>query len=226
MYDAIVFDNDGILTEPTDRDVLRRAVRDAFAAVGVPDPPAEDVEALHHTTAADIRRICADHGIDPGSFWRHREAAATRRQTEAIRRGEKRLYDDVDPILEIDADVGIVSNNQHETVRFIVEHFGLAPPVATYYGRERSVVGVERKKPDPHYLRRALTDLGTEDALYVGDSQKDILAARRAGIDSAFVRRPHRVDLELDPDPTYEVTDLRELHALLDTETAESDLPE
>jgi beta-phosphoglucomutase-like phosphatase (HAD superfamily) len=39
MYDAIVFDNDGVLTELTDRDVLREAIQDAFDAAGVPDPP-------------------------------------------------------------------------------------------------------------------------------------------------------------------------------------------
>ena len=218
MYDAVVFDNDGILTELTDRDVLREAIRDAFDAAGVPDPPREHVEALHHTTADDVTRICATHGIDPGAFWRRREEAAARRQKAAIRQGEKRLYDDVIPVLDLDADVGVVSNNQHETVRFIVEHFDLAPPVTTYYGREHTVAGVERKKPDPYYLRQALDDLGTENALYVGDSQKDIVAADRAGVDSAFVRRPHRADLDLDVEPTYEVVDLRALRNLLEAE--------
>jgi HAD superfamily hydrolase (TIGR01549 family) len=222
MYDAIVFDNDGILTRLTGRDVLRDAIREAFDAAGVPDPPAEHIETLHGTTAADVRRICDAHGIDPDPFWRYRDDAAARRQKAMIRRGQKPLYDDVDAILDLDADIGIVSNNQRETVRFIVEHFDLAPPVATHYGREHTVAGVERKKPDPHYLRRALADLGTEDALYVGDSQKDIVAARRAGVDSAFVRRPHRADLDLDPDPTHEVADLRELRALIETETAVS----
>jgi len=213
-YDAIVFDNDGILTELTERDVLREAIRDAFAAAGVPDPPADHVEALHGTTIEEVRRISAHHGIDPEPFWRHRDDEAARRQKAMIRQGEKTLYDDVDAILDIDANIGVVSNNQRETVRFIVDHFDLAPPVATHYGREHTVAGIERKKPDPHYLHRALTDLGTDDALYVGDSQKDVVAARRAGVDSAFVRRSHRADLDLDPVPTHEVADLWELRAL------------
>jgi HAD superfamily hydrolase (TIGR01549 family) len=222
MYDAIVFDNDGVLTELTDRDVLREAIQDAYDAAGVPDPPAPHVEALHGTTAADVRRICADHGIDPEPFWRRREKEATRRQRAMIRRGEKSLYSDADVIHKLDAAVGIVSNNQHETVRFIVEHFDLAPPVATYYGREHTVAGVERKKPDPHYLRRALSDLDAENALYVGDSEKDVVVADRVGIDSAFVRRDHRADLKLGADPTYEVADLRELRDALDSAGSES----
>jgi HAD superfamily hydrolase (TIGR01549 family) len=217
MYDAIVLDNDGIITQITDRNVLREAIRDAFDAAGVPNPPVEHVDALHGTTVPDVRRICAEHGIDPGPFWRHRDDEAARRQKDMIRRGEKPLHDDVDAVLDLEADIGIVSNNQRETVQFIVEHFDLAPPVATHYGREHSVAGIERKKPDPHYLRRALADLGTERALYVGDSRKDVVAARRAGIDSAFVRRPHRVDLDLDVEPTYEVANLGHLRELLET---------
>jgi HAD superfamily hydrolase (TIGR01549 family) len=222
-YDAIVFDNDGTLTEPTDREVLRGAIREAFEAAGVSDPPGEHVEALHGTTAAEVRRVCADHGIDPEPFWQRREAEAIRRQTAAIRRGEKPLYPDVDPILAVDAGVGIVSNNQHDTVAFVVEHFDLAPPVETYYGRGPSVTGVERKKPEPHYLRRALADLGTGNALYVGDSEKDVVAARRAGVDSAFVRRPHRSDLVLDAEPTYEAADLRELRDVLSEDASRAD---
>jgi HAD superfamily hydrolase (TIGR01549 family) len=217
-YDAIVFDNDGILTELTGRDVLREAIRDAFAAAGVPDPPADHVEALHGTTIEEVRRISAHHGIDPEPFWRHRDDEAARRQKALIRRGEKPLYDDVDAMLDLDAAVGIVSNNQHDTVACIVEEFDLAPPVGTYYGREHTVAGIKRKKPDPHYVRHALADLDAESALYVGDSETDVVAANRAGIDSAFVRREHRSDLELDAEPTYEVADLRELRAVLEAE--------
>lgn len=217
MYDAVVFDNDGILTEITDRDVFRRAIRAAFEAEGVTDPPDEHVEALLGVREADIRRVCGAHGIDPGSFWRRRDDEAARRQKEAIRRGEKSLYPDAEAALDVGADVGVVSNNQHETVGYVVEFFGLDSGIETWYGREHSVEGVRRKKPDPHYVELALEDLGTRDALYVGDSQKDVVAANAAGLDSAFVRRPHRAGLDLDPEPTYEVGDLRELPDVLES---------
>ncbi|MEF8853039.1 MAG: hypothetical protein V5A28_11590 [Haloarculaceae archaeon] len=43
-YDAVVFDNDGVLVELTPMDELRAAVRDAFADVGVEDPDEDLVE--------------------------------------------------------------------------------------------------------------------------------------------------------------------------------------
>ncbi|PSQ14696.1 hypothetical protein BRC99_02630 [Halobacteriales archaeon QS_7_69_60] len=53
-------------------------------------------------------------------------------------------------------------------------------------------------------------------ALYVGDSGSDVVAAHRAGLDSAFLRRPHVRDAELPADPTHEVETLHEVAALLD----------
>lgn len=98
-YDAVIFDSDGVLVRPTDRD----AIGDAFADCGVADPDEADVDAL------------LDVGVDPG------------------------------------------------------------------------------------------------DALYVGDSETDLVAAERAGSDAAFVRRSHCADVELDAAPTHEVATLTEL---------------
>ena len=70
-------------------------------------------------------------------------------------------------------------------------------------------------KPETHYLERALDDLGTRSALYVGDSTADVLAAHEAGLDSAFVRRPHRDGYALPDEPTYEIDRLTELSGLV-----------
>ncbi|WP_434531739.1 HAD hydrolase-like protein (plasmid) [Haloarcula sp. NS06] len=47
--------------------------------------------------------------------------------------------------------------------------------------------------------------------MYIGDSEKDIIAANRAGIDSVFLRRDHVSDVSLSVEPTAEVPDLRAL---------------
>ena len=87
--------------------------------------------------------------------------------------------------------------------------------MACYYGREPTLSGIERMKPDPHYLEGALSDLkldpDRDGVLYVGDSESDVVAAAAAGIDSAFVRRPHRRDSDLHATPTHEVRGLDEL---------------
>jgi phosphoglycolate phosphatase len=74
------------------------------------------------------------------------------------------------------------------------------------------------KKPNPHYLKRALADLEAESALYVGDSESDVIAANRAGMDSVFVRRQHCCDVELTVHPTYDVNDLHDVATIADGE--------
>lgn len=210
-YDAVIFDNDGVLIEPTELSVLTEAIREAFAAFGVSEPATEHVEGALGVTPDDLSSICEEYGLTASAFWEARDRKGSRAQQAEIRAGRKALYDDVSALSSLDLDLGVVSNNQHETVEFIVEHFGLDDLFETVYGREPTVEGVRRKKPNSHYIEAAMDDLGATDALYVGDSNVDLVAAERAGLDAAFVRRAHREEYELDREPTYELGDLTEL---------------
>ena len=213
-YDAVLFDNDGILVEPTDRGVLREAIRETYAEFDV-DPSAEEIEELMGVTIETLEGITTEHGLDPAEFWYRRDANASEAQCELIRDGGKPLYDDVDALSELSVDLGVVSNNQHRTIEHILEFYGLEGLFETHYGREPTLEGIDRKKPSAYYLERALTDLDTRDALYVGDSGVDVLAAAEAGLDCAFVRRPHREGYELPAAPAYEIESLADLHAIL-----------
>lgn len=216
-YDAICFDNDGVLVEPTARDALLSAVRSTFRAHGVDDPAFDHVESmLAGVTVDHIERCCTEYGIeDAEAFWRQRDREASRVQREEIRAGRKPLYDDVAALESIDLPLGIVSNNQQPTIEFIVDHYGLADRFRTAYGREMTLDGLRRKKPEPYYLRRALSDLDAEQALFVGDSAVDVQAAHAAGIDSVFIRRSHREDEDLAVEPTHEIAGLDELPDVL-----------
>jgi len=100
---------------------------------------------------------------------------------------------------------------QHATIEYILDTFDLRWQFDTWYGREPTLESLERKKPEPYYLEQALADLGTENALFVGDSESDVLAAENVGIDSAFVRRSHSADVNLPVEPTIEITSLTDL---------------
>ncbi|WP_136687204.1 HAD family hydrolase [Halorhabdus amylolytica] len=224
MYEAVVFDNDGVLVELTELDLHRRAARDAFQRVGVSDPDDEHVEAMSiGVTVPKLEVVCDYYSLDPDQFWRERDSLMARRQQDAIRRGEKGVYEDVGTLDALDRPMGIVSSNQQATVEFGLRTFDLAGHFETIHGRGPAVESLRRKKPDPYYLRQALADLGTTDALYVGDSETDVQAAHAAGIDAAFVRRPHRADEELSVEPEYEIDDLTDLPAILDGERPASD---
>jgi phosphoglycolate phosphatase len=215
-YEAVVFDNDGVIVELSDWSSIRESVRETFVSFGV-EPRDEDVEALLRTTPEGLRAVCRHHDLDPAELWKRRDANASAVQQEAIRAGEKPLYDDVSALSTLPSTLGMVSNNQQETVSFIVEHFDL-PAFEVVYGREPTPEGIERKKPNGHYIERALEalDCAPEEALYVGDSDVDVLAARSVGTDSAFIRRDHRVGYDLPVTPTHEIDSLHELEGLFD----------
>lgn len=208
-YEAVVFDNDGVLVRPTDPRVLKRAAARTFEGLGV-DPPADGCDAVANGSLDGVTRACERRGLDPAAFWAACEARAAAAQRAALATGEKPLYGDVTALRDIDRLLGLVSNNQHATVEAVLDVFDLADLFATAYGREPSLRGLRRKKPATHYLDRALADLGVapDDALYVGDSNDDLRAAAAAGVDAAFVRREHRADYDLAAEPTHVVESL------------------
>ncbi|ARS90896.1 HAD family hydrolase [Natrarchaeobaculum aegyptiacum] len=213
-YDAILFDNDGVLTTPTDRQVLRDAIETAFDRVGEPDPRAEHVQTLVSPTVDSLADVAAAYNVEPGTLWEARERAAIDAQLGELEAGRKRPYDDVDVLSSLETATGIVSNNQHETIENILSHTSIGE-FDVWYGREPTIQGIERKKPRPYYLERAISDLGVSNPLYVGDSQKDVVAASTLGIDAAFVRRDHRRGYELSVSPTYEIESLEGLLEVL-----------
>ena len=207
-YDAVIFDNDGVLVEPTDEDILVDAVTDAFEAFGVDI----DRSFARETIEEDVvpTEAVREHELDLEAFWHYRELTASLAQQTHVREGGKQVYDDVAGLEELAMPLGVVSNNQHATIQFLLAHHDL-DYFSTAYGRQPTLAGAARRKPEPDYLERALADLGASEALYVGDSEKDVLAAREAGLDSVFLRRDHVADATLSVEPTTEMTDLRML---------------
>ncbi|WP_277543016.1 HAD family hydrolase [Haloarcula laminariae] len=208
-YDAIVFDNDGVIVEPTDRAVLVDAVVESLEAfdLDVGRAFAERTVANDAVPAETVR----EHGVAPEPFWHHRELTASLAQQSHVRDGGKPVYDDVVALGDLDVPLALVSNNQHATVEFLLAYHDLGDLFVSARGRAPTLAGAAKRKPEPHLIERALDAVGTGDALYVGDSEKDIVAARRAGIDSAFLRRSHVDHVELSAEPTFEAADLHEL---------------
>ncbi len=216
-YDGVVFDMDGVLVEPAGPELLHEAARRAFEACGVTDPPAEHVEGIMlGVDVATLEEVCAHHDLDRATFWRTRDAYASRYQVRAALDGGKPVYDDVDVLAELSVPMGVVSTNQQATVDYLLSEYGLAERFEVAYGRAPSVEDLRRKKPAPHFLKRTMADLGVSDPLFVGDSESDVMAAVNAGVDAAFVRRPHREGVDLSVEPDHEVGGLTELASLLD----------
>jgi phosphoglycolate phosphatase-like HAD superfamily hydrolase len=87
MYDAVVFDMDGVLLTGyhTNRDVYREAARETLSAfdadadgagdgTGDADPPSALVDP---DDAADGRRVCERYDLPPAAAWAYREGVST-----------------------------------------------------------------------------------------------------------------------------------------------------
>jgi phosphoglycolate phosphatase len=217
VYDALLFDNDGVLLERTgdDRTAFEGAVRSAFREHGVDSPDPDHVRNLVYGVSVPyVSDVCDTYGIDRDSFWRARDEACSRVQRDAIRNGEKGLYPDVEVLNDLPGPMGVVSTNQQPTLAFAYDHLQ-APSFDVVRGRPMTVESLQRKKPEPYYLDAVLEELGAKTALYVGDSEHDVVAAHNAGVDSAFVRRSHNSDTSLSVTPTYEIDSLRDLPAIV-----------
>ncbi|MUW14553.1 HAD-IA family hydrolase [Halorubrum sp. CBA1125] len=216
-YDGIVFDMDGVILEPTEDLLIREAVEAAFREHGIDDPDANHVDAVRYGSALtieELERLCQEQGLDADEFWRVREQYASEKQLETVRDGEKPLYDDSHILESLDQRLGLVSNNQQRTVEGILDYFEIDGLFDAVYGRPPTHDGIRYTKPDPYYLERIIAEFEMENLLFVGDSNVDIAAAEKAGLDSAFICRAHREGYELRTEPTYRIESLSDLRQI------------
>jgi len=219
-YEAYVFDLDGVLLGfSDDLSGYLETIEGIFAERGI-DADDSDVVTFARYDELDterLRSVCEKYDVSFEEAWRERERRAFEYQVDHIDEGKRAPYDDIDAVRRIAASnpSAVVSNNQHATAEYAAGALGL--DFDAVYGREPTVAGIERGKPSPYYVESALEDLGTRDALYVGDSPTDVIAARRAGIDSAFVARPHAPEpesLDGETKPTHVFDDLSALNGV------------
>lgn len=211
-YDTVLFDSDGILVDPPAYQTQVEATQTAFEEVGVLEADRQHIDDIvNGTTVERLHEICTAYDLDTEKFWEARERHDEQFQFDEFKTGARSRYDDVTAISNLSQTCGVVSNNHHSTIEFVLDFFDLQPIFETYYGREKTVESLGLKKPNTHYLNKALMELGAESALYIGDSESDVVAANRSGLDSAFVRRPHSRDTSFSTVPTYEVASLYDL---------------
>lgn len=238
MPAPILFDMDGIVLEGprTAPQVYDDAADAALAQLGA-EPTPEQRRALRGQDIAAIREHCAALDLDPAQFWKLKERYASEGTHERLRSGERGLYDDLDAIRALAAragtPVGLVTNNRHETAEFVADFVDISFDVVR--GRDPTIEGYQRRKPDPYYLADALTRLGDamdpdraraddtgtgtgvgvgtgdQRGLYIGDSPKDVVAGTEIGLETAYIRRPHNRDRDCPADATYDLESLTEL---------------
>ncbi|WP_339104589.1 HAD-IA family hydrolase [Haloterrigena salinisoli] len=212
MPQPILFDMDGVILEGpgTDPQVYADAADAALAELEA-DPTPTQRDNLRRNGLENVIDHCEALGIDPARFWELKERYASQGTHERLRTGARGLYDDIDAIerLAERTTIGLVTNNRHETAEFVADYVGIDFEVVR--GRDPTFEGYRRRKPEPDYIEEALDELGVSEGFYVGDSIKDVTAGRAAGLETAFLRRPHNRDLDRPAEATVELESLAAL---------------
>lgn len=215
---TVLFDMDGVVMQvPALGPVVRRRALDGLLSdwgLSVADEVRVRLEDGTYDEA--FVEACGEIGVDAKTFFDALEARTAQQAIDWIAAGAREPYPDADSIVVIadHADVGLVSNHYDPTVRFVVEHFGL-DEFGVVRGRDPGLDGYRKRKPEPHYLEEALADLDAASGIYVGDTETDVVAAERAGLDAVFLRRDHNADVELSHEPVAEIQSLAELLGLI-----------
>lgn len=198
MKKGIIFDVDGTLIH-TKIEYFYESIKSVLAELGgnfSTDKVDLFVRGSKHTSRNKI--IAQEFGVDYGEFielWRKKYGRFN------VARKYKSVYSDVKSVLDELRTRGIrmavVTDAHHDICYPQLDHF-----IGCGYFSEiistQEIKNMENK-PAPDGLIECMRRMNISDALYVGDSESDIIAAQRAGIESIWIDRgEHTIDVEPD----------------------------
>lgn len=213
-YEAVLFDNDGVIVESPSKQTFQQAVERTFQKFDLNRPCQDDLRAVLSRNVKALKEMSNRRQVDLKEFCQEAASNTLREQKREFEQGLRNLYDDVVSLRSLDQSLGIVSNNQQTLVEYALQHLGLDGWFDTIHGVEFTPEGLRRMKPKPYYLNKALSELGTQDAIYIGDRAVDVEAASNAGIDSVLLCRSGD-SIDCGVAPTYVVSSLCAVPKLL-----------
>lgn len=178
-YDTVIFDLDGTLLDTLED--LTDAVNYAMRTMGMPERTIEEVRTFVGNGVKRLLELCVPDGFDNPAF---EETFAKFREYYGLHCNDKtKAYDGVVRLLRELKDEGyalaIVSNKLDSAVKELSEIY-FEGIVKVAIGEMEGVA----KKPAPDTVYKALEELHkpAEGAVYVGDSEVDVMTAKNSGL--------------------------------------------
>ncbi len=213
-YPFVLFDLDGTLVDSADS--LVASVQYALATVDQREPPDRDTILIQ--VGKPLELILAELGYPAEPNQAKAFANVFRQHYAAHGLKVQRPYPGARELLAclktIGAKLAIVTT-KHQTQ---AEESASAAGIDCYFDYIHGWAEGRKHKPDPEPFLSALERLGgrSADALVVGDTEQDIIAARAAGITSCAVTHGFRpVALLAMYRPDYMVSHLRDVEAIV-----------
>lgn len=171
MRTGILFDLDGTLLDTLED--IANGVNHTLAVLGYPQRTMDEVRRFVGNGAGKLMEQAVPAGADATAA-----VAEFQRYYSANCQHCTRPYEGIPEALEILSrkyPVAIVSNKPDLAVK----------PLCAYHFPGIYALGESPacpRKPAPDMLHKAMSDLGVERCIYVGDSEVDVLTAKNAGV--------------------------------------------
>lgn len=192
MIKAILFDVDGVLVDS--RDAVEKFRKKFFNEAGYSDVDDKYIKGSFHLP---LRTVVSEALKSKGiNDQKEIDRVYNMVFDTKLREGQDfKFPKELESILEElhrDFKLGIITSR----IRLGLDDIFDARPIEKYFDVIISLDDVENHKPHPEPLEKALERLGlkAEEAVYIGDSDTDILAAHAAGMPSihlADIRHEH-----------------------------------
>jgi len=136
-------------------------------------------------------------GIDPVELWKVIDEVNNRYRKKMLAEGKIKAFPDVSALEELKKlglKLAAVSNASLENTLLVLRAFDLEKYFDVVIGKDYS--NLDGVKPSPYLIEKALRKLGlsSDDALVVGDSSNDVLAAHGAGVKAVNIIRFGKVE--------------------------------
>jgi len=213
-YQSVVLDMDGVIFDFRGDDFKWKydAVMEALQETGLETEGLSRSELdafIGDKGLEECVEKCNSKGVDAREVWELIAEKTTESRIEMMESGEFCLFPEVKEVLkELKGEVklGVISNAPDVAVEAIINHYDLRKHFKYFRGVE-DFDDLSSRKPHPDHLELARAELKREPFLYAGDAESDLIAARRADMDSVWV---NRTEASMDVKPDYEIDNLRE----------------
>lgn len=214
-YEAVIFDFDGVLID-SGFDGFQWALEERQRLIdenGWDIDLEKVIQGVFQPHDVELAKVLEEAGVTWNQL-RQMEKAVAERKVEMSTTGEMEMFDDAQIILqELDCRKAVVSNAYNDYLAGIMEGLGIKSQMDFWIApRIQDIQSYrERMKPEPMMIEEALERLKTRNAVMIGDQIQDVMAARKAGIDSIYIDR----NGDVEPKADHSVESLREASKII-----------
>lgn len=220
-YEAVIFDFDGVLLDSGNDgfEWAAEARRQRARELGYDASLGSKGFLFSSETLEEMKKKVEESPFTWTDYIKIEKAVAEKK-VEMVRNGEMELFPAARKVLEeIDLPKAVVSNGFGDAVDEIVRETSIDKHLEFWTAPRLDEVERYHRiwKPETDMLDRAMKNLGTRDAIMVGDRGFDVKAARNAGI-SSILLNSYDEDIQIDVEPTYRVGELSQVLRVINSQ--------